>query len=584
MTPELSYFLISTTMLAYRLFLSFNYFSDFHYFILIFIFGQIILMIFIKKIKKIIPKRFFCLNLLSLSVHFLSIYRVPQTNFEFFLGIEISLILHLNFKVIDSKILRCIILSFLLFFFLRKYDIVQKDFHNIIYFIYVLLLIQNMMNSQPLQATNMKKSEILEVKRFSTTSTKKIITSRYSIRKPQKLYFRSNSVQNPFSNKLSIPESIMNIINVGILVINPELQIIYANNCLFEFFPKKKLEEIKEILFQLKENKDIKKSDFEKIPDIFSLEKNLKKSKSFDSFQAEEIPKNWELKKNVSNLNESLNLKKKRNSNLLIEECDIEFKKWKKQKLSDNLSEKLLGITKAIPKPKTFLNYLSQLLNYYKNSEEILTNDEQDNSMSQKDIENYSMYANLYTPDNHETAVLLKFIILKKDKPPSGRIHSSHDIIITIRKLSEIEMQYKNDTRSKNKILGSFCHELRTPINGLINMLDLMRSYLDDKKKFNDILDEGFNELLASASISSCLLLNQIDDFIDYFAYSNEILDLNMEPFDIHKFFNEISKIFSYVAIHKNLNLLIDIDDKIPSIVFNDHRKLRQILYNLLSN
>lgn len=582
---ELSYFLISSILLSCRLFLSFEYFSDIHYVIVIFLLGQVTLMIFMKKIKKIISERFFFLNMISMEIHFLSIYLVSQKNFDFFLGIEASLILHLNFKRIDNKIMRYLSLSFLMFFYIKKHDIVQTDFLDIIYFIFILFLFENLLKSRPIENINTKTSEISEAKRMTSSSSKKIARMN-SPSKAQKSPLK-NSIQNPFLKKESVAVNIMDIINVGILVISPDFEIIYANNSLFEFFATKNLEEIKEILFQTEENKNINNSDFDKIPD-FSLQKLFKKvmhiPESLDSYKIDQISENHEQRKNF--LNESFTLKSRQSPNLSMsqDECDIQFRKWKKRRLSDNLSEMLFGMeNNNTPKPNTFLNYLNRLLNYCKDTGDVISDESQIISISQKDIEKYSMYASLKLPNNSETSVLINFIPLKKGESENDIMSSNHQIMITMRKLSEVEMKHKNDNCSKNKILGTFCHELRTPINGLINMLDLMQSHLEDEKFLSENTDAIFNEFLSSAVISSHLLLNQIDDFIDYFAYSNEMLELNIGAFDIHAFFNEIFRVFSHVAIKKNLNLFIDMDDNIPTVVFNDHKKLKQILFNLLS-
>ena len=190
------------------------------------------------------------------------------------------------------------------------------------------------------------------------------------------------------------------------------------------------------------------------------------------------------------------------------------------------------------------------------------------------------MYVNYKSAKvGRDFVIFINFIPIEKNFDSN----SQHEILITIRKQSELEAKFIEEGKSKHKMLGSFCHELRTPINGIINMLDLIQSQNEEVKSSQEKIDTVFDELLSSAVISSHLLSNEIDDFIDYFSHRNEILEPHLSPFDFQAFFLEINSIFSFIAKKKGLDLFIDLDQNIPLIIFNDQQRLRQILYNLLS-
>ena len=188
------------------------------------------------------------------------------------------------------------------------------------------------------------------------------------------------------------------------------------------------------------------------------------------------------------------------------------------------------------------------------------------------------MYVNYKSAKEGKDCILvINFLQIEK----SFDSNSQHELLMTIRKLSDLETKFIEEGKSKHKLLGSFCHELRTPINGIINMLDLIQSQNEEVKPLK--ADASFDDLLASAVISSHLLLNEIDDFIDYFSHQNEILEPHLSPFDFNSFFLEINRIFSYIAKKKGLNLFIDLDHNIPLVIDSDQQRLKQILYNLLS-
>lgn len=94
-------------------------------------------------------------------------------------------------------------------------------------------------------------------------------------------------------------------------------------------------------------------------------------------------------------------------------------------------------------------------------------------------------------------------------------LYSQARIVIIIRKISENELKTKKNTSSKSKILGSFCHELRTSLNSLINMIDIIQMTCQDLN-INII-----NDYLSNAAICSHLFLCEIDDFVDYFSLIN---------------------------------------------------------------
>ena len=113
-------------------------------------------------------------------------------------------------------------------------------------------------------------------------------------------------------------------------------------------------------------------------------------------------------------------------------------------------------------------------------------------------------------------------------------------------------------------------------------MLDLLQTQSEDLCH-NHERYEDFKELISNSVVNSHLLLNQIDDFIDYFAFCNKMLDLHIAPINFQTFLNDINRVISPVTEKKNIHFTIDIDDNIPTIIFNDSQKLKRIIYNLIS-
>ena len=585
-TPQSFYLLCSTSLLIFRWLSAMNYTQILHLVTIIWIIFQIMFLLHIQKIMKKLRENYFFINILSLFIHIYNIYLVPYYDLNFFLGMEAAILIYMNFKDIHNKIIRLLILVLIFLIFLKKYG--EIEYFQYFYFPYLLFLFEYFISRN--EKHKKKEKNKYETKtKFSFTSSKSLkkfdtLIRKSTVRKPYKYNIKRLSM--PFSHEQHLAINIINIINKGIIVINKEFEIIYANPCLFEFLESKNLEEIKNRLFALEENTEINESDFYKIPEI-AIENFFQNSIHFlgskDSHNFDEISD--KMKKNKK---KKMSLKfsrcKRDNSSIKSKEnSETRFKEWEKRELSDNLPEGNFEKTHKNKRPKSVFNYLKKLLSYCKNTKDFMKNHEpnNDNSMTLKEIEKYSMYANLKTPDAPESTILLNFIPLLKND--SSEKESSHEIMITMSNLSGLEVKFKEGKKSQNKIMGSFCHELRTPINGLINMLDLMETQISESEFLSENLGDEFTECLSTAMISSHLLLNEIDDFIDYFAFCNEILEKSLALFDMIMFFQEINRVFSYFCIKKNLDFSIEIDERLPSQIYNDQRRLRQILYNLLS-
>lgn len=581
------YLLCSTSLLLFRWLSATNYMQLLHLLTVFWIIFQIVVILYIKKIVKKLGKHYFYINIFSLSIHIFNLFLVSGYDLSFFLGMEAAILIYMNLKNIPNSMIRLLLLVLIFIIFLKKYDDREIEYFQYFYFAYLLFLFQSFIaKNENLKEKETKNKELESKTRFSLSHSKSVkLNRKITVRKPYK--YNTKRLSIPFFHEQNLAINIINIINQGIIVINKDFEIIYANPCSFEFFETKDLKEIKNRLFTLEENVDINESEFYKIPDL-AIEQffqnpmhflDSKDSLIFDQIyeKANDKKKKLSLKFSRCKHDNDLNDNYQENS-------DSNFKGWEKRELSDNLPEGNFQKAQKNKRPITVLNYLKKLLSYCNETKELMKNNEiyDPNLMTFKETEKYTMYAKLEILEGATSTILLSFIPLVKSE--STNQESSHEIMIIMRKMSCLEMKLKDGKKSQNKILGSFCHELRTPINGLINMLDLMETQISESQMLSEKLDGEFTECLTTAMISSHLLLNEIDDFIDYFAFCNELLEKSIASFDMICFFQEINKVFSYFCIKNNLDFSIVIDDQIPTRIYNDQRRLRQILYNLLSN
>ena len=156
------------------------------------------------------------------------------------------------------------------------------------------------------------------------------------------------------------------------------------------------------------------------------------------------------------------------------------------------------------------------------------------------------------------------------------------DVFVVLKPLNESDLiLYSiNNNLTQNRLLASMCHELRTPLNSITNMLELMEFDI----QHNETTNLSNNEYLNNALMNSNILLSSINDFLDYFSIASHIFELNLEEFNMKKMVYEVFEIFHFVAEKKILNFEVDYDDNIVALCYNDGKRLRQILLNILNN
>lgn len=129
---------------------------------------------------------------------------------------------------------------------------------------------------------------------------------------------------------------------------------------------------------------------------------------------------------------------------------------------------------------------------------------------------------------------------------------------------------------AKDEFLAQMSHEIRTPLNGIIGMTQVLLAQ-DDIGRQNV-------ERLQIVKSSSKLLLNILNDILDFSKIEAGQMVLEMVDFDLYAMLAEIVSMFEEAAGKKGVQLLLQVEDKVPLQVKGDSLRLRQVLLNLVGN
>lgn len=131
--------------------------------------------------------------------------------------------------------------------------------------------------------------------------------------------------------------------------------------------------------------------------------------------------------------------------------------------------------------------------------------------------------------------------------------------------------------RAKSEFLSHMSHDIRTPINGMMGMLDIAQSHLNNPEK----MDLCLSKMRGAAD----QLLSLINDVLDMSKIETGSIQLVEEPFDMIRLLNGTLAVQEIIASEKSLTIEQDIEGAIEHpCVCGSPNYVRSILVNIISN
>jgi len=157
----------------------------------------------------------------------------------------------------------------------------------------------------------------------------------------------------------------------------------------------------------------------------------------------------------------------------------------------------------------------------------------------------------------------------------NGRIVHIHQSV-DLTELIEAKEQAERSSNYKNRFLSRISHEIRTPMNTILGITEIQLENEtvspDTKEAFGEIYNSGY------------LLLGIINDILDLSKIEAGKLELAPSIYDVPSLINDTVHLNVIRYDSKPIEFTLHVDDNIPSKLYGDELRIKQILNNLLSN
>jgi len=141
--------------------------------------------------------------------------------------------------------------------------------------------------------------------------------------------------------------------------------------------------------------------------------------------------------------------------------------------------------------------------------------------------------------------------------------------------LAQAKEEAEAAAAAKASFLATMSHEIRTPMNGLLGLLELLR---------DGPLTANQQWMLRMVDDSAATLMQILNDILDFSKIEAGQLTLSPTPVDLRSLVDNVLAIASTLAHEKGLHVRNAIDPQLAAEFMGDGVRLRQILFNLLSN
>ncbi len=152
---------------------------------------------------------------------------------------------------------------------------------------------------------------------------------------------------------------------------------------------------------------------------------------------------------------------------------------------------------------------------------------------------------------------------------------STMEMLIDVTMLESARKQEAKANVAKSEFLARMSYEIRTPLNGIIGMTDVLNKY---------DLSPGVKEIVELLRRSTEVLLNIINDILDFSKIETGKMLLDEVPFNLREEIDYCTELANTYISDKDVVFSCTVDGNIPESIIADPYRLRQVLTNLIQH
>ena len=129
--------------------------------------------------------------------------------------------------------------------------------------------------------------------------------------------------------------------------------------------------------------------------------------------------------------------------------------------------------------------------------------------------------------------------------------------------------------QAKSEFMANISHELRTPMNGIIGLTEVL---------LLTTLDEEQRDYAVTVRRSADSLMSILNEILDFARLDSGKMVLNPAPFDLRATLADVVALLNTQALAKGLRLAMHLDEDLPARLIGDEGRIRQVVTNLIGN
>lgn len=130
-------------------------------------------------------------------------------------------------------------------------------------------------------------------------------------------------------------------------------------------------------------------------------------------------------------------------------------------------------------------------------------------------------------------------------------------------------------SNSKNAFYANMSHEIRTPIHTIIGLNEMILRENPEGKTM---------EYATNIQVASKMLLNLVNDILDISQIEMKKMEIIPAPYNTRGMFEELVDMIQIRMKEKKLDLYVELDQNLPSVLMGDEKRIKQVLLNILTN